>query len=544
MLLPLMYNEPIFSPITYYFVSGAALGHYLFDTHGAFTYFAALQNGVFSTPGTFTINTGDPSPITLMGIQDPANPNQDEIQQLINFVQQEDNLEILGWDLEDFSTWEGVLWTEDAENRVQSIDIPYKFVYGRLDLTGFSALEYLDISGNLINEIDLSGCNSLIYLDCFYNLLEWLIVPSAEIVNCGFNRLYSLDVSAAVNLEELYCGVNELPALHLSNNTELTRLDCSDNNLFEIDLSASSALVVLRCEQNYLDIQEDSELWTQIQTIEGRTAALVSYAPQKMKDDFVLSAEDVAILTQFANQDDNLTKLGWNLSEPETWEGVQWLFANGQYHLQAISIDGLELTGNLDLSGMEQLVHVSCGNNNLTAIDVSDCERLRGISCRSAGISSLIMENTASMKGLDCEDNYLDLLEIIDDMNTISGREDAWVFYAKQRLLYSFTVTTPGLAYDDTSSMFVLDTIKFSTEGSSPNSVFIEVNTFDASDEKTYLCSDTVVINTSGVGTYSLGASPAELDAEGEYAEILVYTDNSRVQLVTRLVVRPILFDF
>ena len=88
--------------------------------------------------------------IVPMGIQNPANPNQDEIQQLINFTQQYDNLVQLGWNLNDFSTWEGILWTEGVENRVQSIDIANKFLSGELDLSGFAALEYLDIAGNFI----------------------------------------------------------------------------------------------------------------------------------------------------------------------------------------------------------------------------------------------------------------------------------------------------------------------------------------------------------------------------------------------------------
>ena len=246
-------------------------------------------------------STSEVTNIVPTGVKNPANPNKEEILQLKDFLQQRDNLRELGWDLDDLSTWEGILWTEDAENRVQSIDISrdvqYRYVEGVLDLSGFSALEYLDTSDNkYISEIDLTGCNSLIYLNCFNNYLKRLIVPSAEIVNCGLNQLNSLDVGGAVNLKELSCGLNELREIDLSMNTELTRLDCSENSLSALDLSGNTALSVLRCGYNYLDIQADLALRSQITAIEGRAGALAIYAPQKIMESFVLTMprEDAA----------------------------------------------------------------------------------------------------------------------------------------------------------------------------------------------------------------------------------------------------------
>jgi len=271
---------------------------------------------------------------------------------------------------------------------------------------------------------------------------------------------------------------------------------------------------------------------------------LVCDYPQKMMENFVLNSDDVAALTQFANQGDNLTKLGWNLSEPETWEGVQWFYANLEYHVYDISIDNLELTGNLNLSGMEQLVRVSCNNNSLTSIDVSDCARLFGLLCRNSGVSSLDISNCAALTVLDCEDNNLNISDIISDIDIIKLRTDAWVQYIYQKLQYDFTLTTPGLTYDDTSESFILSNVRFEADGVLPDSVFIEVNTFDASDDRTFIEFDTVTVDSSGVAVYSI-SSPVSIAAEGdEYAEISVYTDGSSVQLITRLIVRPVLFEY
>jgi|GEM_PF-3018073 len=279
-------SDHIFGPIARYFVVGNAVFKYVNDTHISYTYYLALKQNAFVEESLYSASSSSNRSLETLGmmsvgIQRPANPNQAEVQKLINFTQQFNNLENLGWDLRDFSTWAGVLWTDDTENRVCSIDIKYSELSGKLDLSGFTALEYLNIAGNFIDEINLTDCDSLIELNCFNNLLKSLTAPSAEIINCGFNQLTGLNVNFAANLKELYCGGNALTALNLSNNTALIEFDCGDNNLSELDLSANTALTTLRCERNCLDIQECSTLWAQIQTIGNRFGALLSYECQK-----------------------------------------------------------------------------------------------------------------------------------------------------------------------------------------------------------------------------------------------------------------------
>jgi Fibronectin type III domain./Lipase (class 3). len=528
-----------FFPITSYFVMGQVFRTNLFDTHGPFTYYAAMLHGVFPHPNmrTFSMETPRYAPT---GIHNPANANQGELMQLRAFAQQEDNLERLGWNLNDISTWHGIYWTEGAENRIQSIDLSYLFVFGQLDLSGFSALTYLDISGNLIYELDLAGCDSLKYFNCFNNALQHLAIPSAEIVECGFNKLLSLNVSGAVNLERLYCNANQLDALNLSRNTVLTELDCAENNLWSLDLSANMELSILRCERNYLDTQEGSDLWTQIQLLESSPTSLVYYTPQKLAEDIRFNATDLAALTQFFNQDDNGSKLGWNISKPETWTGVQWIFANGEYHVLDIMMDNLALTGTLNFSGMEQLTRVSCSNNSLTAINLVGCERLTALFARNAGLHSLSIANTPSLRRLDCEVNYLNIQEIMEEIDRIQNRNDSWVFYGNQKLLCQMTIATPNLTYHATSSMLIFDMVTVTVEGTSPSSVFIEISIVDASQHKTSISSDTIPLNASGMGTYHLGAPPVAIAVVGQSAEIAVYTDSSRSQLITALIVKPL----
>jgi hypothetical protein len=51
---------------------------------------------------------------------------------------------------------------------------------------------------------------------------------------------------------------------------------------------------------------------------------MIVYERQKMRENIALNADDIATLTAFANQGDNLAKLGWDLLHLETWEGIYW----------------------------------------------------------------------------------------------------------------------------------------------------------------------------------------------------------------------------
>ena len=57
------------------------------------------------------------------------------------------------------------------------------------------------------------------------------------------------------------------------------------------------------------------------------------------------------------------------------------------------------------------------------------------------------------------------------------------------------------------------------------------------------LGSQTVMMNISGVGTYLLTSAPVTI-SYGEQVEIVVYTDSSRVQLISRFFVVPSIINF
>ena len=81
------------------------------------------------------------------------------------------------------------------------------------------------------------------------------ITGNVTYLNCGGNRVTSLDASKNPALETLCCygiGSNGLTSLNISKNFELAWLDVSENLLTTLYLSNNTKLNVLNCEDNLL----------------------------------------------------------------------------------------------------------------------------------------------------------------------------------------------------------------------------------------------------------------------------------------------------
>ena len=103
-----------------------------------------------------------------------------------------------------------------------------------------------------VTEIDVNDKNitSLKGIEFFPNLKK---------LNCGHNRLTSLDVSKNTELTYLKCSYNRMTELDVSKNTELTYLDCSYNRLTELDVSQNTKLTELYFVSNQLtSLQADN----------------------------------------------------------------------------------------------------------------------------------------------------------------------------------------------------------------------------------------------------------------------------------------------
>ena len=121
-------------------------------------------------------------------------------------------------------------------NAITYLDLNDQFI-SVSDLTGiqdFTALTYLNFSGNQLTSLDVSQNTALTVLNGFDS------------------QLTSLDVSQNTALTKLYVSGNQLTSLDVSQNTALFELSCSYNQLTILDVSQNLALTYLECDYNQL----------------------------------------------------------------------------------------------------------------------------------------------------------------------------------------------------------------------------------------------------------------------------------------------------
>ena len=93
----------------------------------------------------------------------------------------------------------------------------------------------------------------------------------------------------------------------------------------------------------------------------------------------------------------------------EETNGYQW---NADGRLIKITLNEINLKGNLDLSEFTSLTDFSCCGNDLTGLDVSKNTALTYLACVYGRLSDLDVSNNVSLTDLYCYDNQLTSLDV------------------------------------------------------------------------------------------------------------------------------------
>lgn len=353
------------------------------------------------------------------------------------------NADKLGWDIDDYTTWNGVVFGEDG--RVTSVDLVFKDLYGGIDLSGFTSLKSVDISSNYISTVTITDCTALTDLDISDNEITALDISSntaLENVNFSNNDIESIDLSknpSIISLECSDCSLNNIDVTSLSN---LTTLDCSFNQLESIDISKNTNLVNLYCMLNYIDLNDENNK-TSFQTVSERENAEVVYEPQYLPKSAVYDETELSALIAFDKIGDNNSILNWidengNLIMENVQEYVQFKKIDNVYFADIIDISSTDVNGELNLSSFANLTELYCNNTSLTSLDVSGCSALEVIDCAESKLNSFVLPSNATEKNsplysLSCENNYLDINIFSDDVTSnINSKENAMLSYKKQ----------------------------------------------------------------------------------------------------------------
>jgi hypothetical protein len=124
-----------------------------------------------------------------------------------------------------------------------------------LDVSGSTALTWMECWDNQLTGLDVSNNTALITLYCSSNPLTTLNVSNntaLTALSCFLAQLTELDVSNNTALTVLHCALNQLTTLDVSNNLALIELSCENNQLTTLDLSNNTALEWLYCNDNEL----------------------------------------------------------------------------------------------------------------------------------------------------------------------------------------------------------------------------------------------------------------------------------------------------
>ncbi len=124
---------------------------------------------------------------------------------------------------------------------------------------------------------------------------------------------------------------------------------------------------------------------------------------------------DVAVINGII-QNSNLSSLGWTANDPGSWpaSGTVYVVWNDDTpkRVTELSLENVDLTGLLDLSGLDGLTILDCTNNALCALDVSGCGKLQNLWCFGNGLTTLNVTGCEELRDLWCQNNNLTMLDV------------------------------------------------------------------------------------------------------------------------------------
>lgn len=300
-----------------------------------------------------------------------------------------------------------------------------------LDVSGCTALVWLDYCGTEMTSLDVSGCTSLTHLKCSNNQLTNLNVSGLSALaslDCANNRLTSLSYNGAGSLRDLDCANNQLTSLNISALPALQYLSCSDNyelnnlrvsghaalnNLFcenctaleELNCSGCTALTELKCTGSACRVLDCSGC-TMLAAIYYNDTALERMdcsGCTALEHFYVISSPKELILSGCTALAD--LSIGGNQKTA--------LNVSGCTALVELSSYGSALTS-LDASGCTALTYLNCENNAVTRLDCSGCTALETLYSANNQMTTLNLTGCAALDNLDCGDNALEALNISD----------------------------------------------------------------------------------------------------------------------------------
>ena len=372
------------------------------------------------------------------------------------------NIEKLGWDISDLSTWNGITFNEIGE--ITDINLEFLYLCGSLDLSNLDKLVSVDVSANYLTDVNVNGCTSLQELNVSDNELATINTTTNKALislNCGYNNISELDLSNNTVITDLDVASCLLSELNISNLTNLSILNCMDNKLTKLDTTLCPQITELYCIQNFLDINDD-DLQVQFESIDSKPSGKVVSEFQYLPEDAQFDEDELQQILAFAVQNENLQILddtsNVNFDSLQNYFGFKQY--NGVYHVESIYLADESVIGNLNCNNFKKLKYINisgtnieklllencssleelyCSNNELSILDLNCCQNLQVLNCQYGNIKELIFpsnifDENNTLYQIDCEYNYLDTSIFTETMvDYITFKAGATLEYENQK---------------------------------------------------------------------------------------------------------------
>lgn len=331
-----------------------------------------------------------------------------------------------------------------------------------INLSANYAIEHLDLGKNSLSTIDVSNMTNLRYLDCSRNALNRLDLSAnidIDTLLCSLNALTELPLSKSGHIKWADIASNKFSALPVGLES-VQYLNCADNNFSSLDISKLTDLLGLDIHSNSLDKAALESIFRQLPDINGieipetdaawmgvlnyndnpGTASVSSAIPEtkgwncSYKPD-ILGDANAALLVP---SEKIWTRISFGIDTPDPVYYVDWgdgkkveyRTENPQYTSNslmgyvsgdvikiyapsatalAVSNAGYEA---IDVSGMPELLRLSCVGNAFTSLDLSKNAKIDELICRENPLTQIVFPENCALASLDCSSTLLRSLDL------------------------------------------------------------------------------------------------------------------------------------
>ena len=311
----------------------------------------------------------------------------------------------------------GVL-TPAERYAVTEIDVENKYISNLSGIEFFPNLKKLNCGHNRLTSLDVSKNTELTYLDC------------------GYNRLTELDVSQNTKLTELYFVANQITSLQADNCTNLTEL-YTGSNKYKVEVYKKTRILDPGILPGNFDISRVRNLKGATQNADGTLTVQegggkVTYEYRcvgEIYKPFTLNvtvtddpnAGIVPPVTPPSGGGDSIAIDASNFPDPDFRTYVKAEFDKDNNNSLSESERNAATVINVKdklmetLEGIEffpNLKELDCSINQLSRLDVSQNTALEKLDCSTNQLASLNLSKNAKLKYLYCQQNELTSLDV------------------------------------------------------------------------------------------------------------------------------------